>query len=452
MRGKLLGGSSSINGMVFVRGNAKDFDGWAEAGLNEWSYDKVLPYFKKMEDFDGGPDEYRAAGGPLRITTSQAKGRIFEAYLEAGRQYGLAYNPDYNGRVQEGVHKYQATIDAGTRGSTDHAYLRTAAGRDNLQIMTNAVATRIVFDGNAATGVKLDVGGKTVNVTARQEVILSAGAYQSPHLLMHSGIGDADHLREIGIDLVVHLPGVGQNLQDHPCVALGYTSRVKGVSPAVGMSLFRKAKIGAEWLFRKQGLGTSNFWETGAFFKSSDTAGYADIQHEFIPMIGDFTHGSQELGDGFLYQVCLMRPRSRGRLRLASANPKAAPDIFHNYLSHPDDLRDLREGVRRTEDMIAQPAWDSIRSSEWGTYRAGMTDDELESWIRHTASTQYHPCGTCAMGSDELAVTDQQGRVRGVNRLRVIDASILPAETSGNLNGPTIMAAEKLSDDVLGGR
>lgn len=446
VRGRLMGGSSSINGMVFVRGNKRDYDGWAKNGLTEWSYDKVLPYFRKMENFDGGASAYRGTGGPLAITTCRAKGEIFASFLEAGQQFGLKLNDDYNGREQEGVHRYQANIDNGVRASCDRAYLRSAIGRSNLHVMTGASARSLILNERTVVGVNLVVAGRELAIHADREVVVSAGTYQSPHLLMHSGIGDTDHLRRIGIPVAAHVPGIGRNLQDHPCVGLGYHSRRSGVSPIVGMGPIGKALLGANWLFRKKGLGTTNFWETGTFLRSSDRAEYANIQHEFIPMIGDFTHGSSDLKDGFLYQVCLMRPQSRGRLELRSADPSLPPKIVHNYLSHPEDLRDLRDGVRRTEEIIHQRAWDAIRGAAWADYRPRMSDGDLESWIRANASTQYHPCGTCAMGHDDMAVTDEQGRVHGVSGLRVVDASILPTETSGNLNAPTIMAAEKIAD------
>lgn len=448
VRGKLLGGSSSINGMVFVRGNRRDYDGWAEAGLTEWSYEKVLPYFRKMESFDGGSSEYRGGDGPLRISTGRAKGVIFDAYLGAGQQSGLNLNVDYNAREQEGVHRYQATIDRGVRASTDYAYLRQARGRDNLHVMEETSVRRILLSSGRAVGVQAVTRGKAIELIAEREVILSGGTFQSPHLLMLSGIGDADHLREQGIPVVVNLPGVGRNLQDHPCVGIGYHSKVAGVSPAANLNLVQKGLIGANWLFRRKGIGATNFWETGAFFRSAPDVDYADIQHEFIPMVGDFTHGSNDVQDGFLYQVCLMRPRSRGKLSLSSPDPERMPKIVNGYCTDPADLLALRNGVRRTEEMIRQRAWDRYRGDNVGDYRVDMTDSEMDRWLKANVSTQYHPCGTCAMGTDELAVTDQSGRVRGIDGLRVVDASVMPAETSGNLNAPTIMIAEKLADAV----
>lgn len=449
VRGRLLGGSSSINGMVFVRGNRRDYDEWAASGLSQWSYEKCLPFFKKLEDFDKGPDEYRGAGGPLRITSCAADGQIFDAFLLAGQQAGLPLNPDYNGAGQEGVVRYQANIDRGIRASSSHAYLRSARRRPNLTMMLRTPVERVLFDGKRAIGVEARAPHGTIRLEARNEVILCGGTYESPRLLMLSGIGDTSHLKEFDIPTVAHLPGVGQNLQDHPCVPIGYTARVKGISPATNLNYLRMGAIGAQWLFRRSGLGATNFWEVGSFFKGGETVDYCNIQHEFIPMIGDFTHGSHDLHDGFLYQTCLMRPRSRGRLSLRSASPAEAPIIVHNYLGDPDDVRDLAAGVRRTLDIIRQKAWDPIRGNALAPGIENMDDTVLHAWLRANASTQYHPCGTCRMGQDDGAVVDQEGRVHGVDNLRVVDASIIPRLTSGNLNAPTTMVAEKIAQSLV---
>jgi choline dehydrogenase len=451
VRGRLLGGSSSVNGMVFVRGNAKDFDHWAASGMSEWSYEKCLPFFKKLEDFDGGADRFRGSGGPVRITTSAGKGPIFEAFLRAGEQAGLRVNKDYNGQEQEGVHRYQANIDRGRRASASFSYLRSARGRSNLTLLLKTPVTKIVFSGKQAVGVIADGPDGPMRLEARREVILCGGAYESPKLLMLSGIGDAAHLQEMGVDLKLHLPGVGRNLQDHPCVPVGYSSPVKGISSATNLTKVKMGLIGAQWLFLRSGLGASNFWETGAFFKGHEGADYCDIQHEFIPMIGDFTHGSNDLHDGFLYQTCLMRPRSRGRLSLRSADPKVGPQIVHNYLADPKDVEDLAAGVRRTLEMIRQPAWDRIRGKPLEANIEKMDSSELALWLKNNVSTQYHPCGTCTMGVGDMAVVDQTGKVNGLSGLRVADASIMPFVTSGNLNAPTMMVGEKIASMLRSG-
>lgn len=449
VRGRLVGGSSSVNGMVFVRGNRRDYDGWAGEGLTDWSYEKCLPYFKKLEDFDRGGDDYRGAGGPIRITTCRAKGPIYESFLEAGQQFGLPQTGDYNGASQEGVHVYQANIDHGVRASTAHAYLKPAKGRDNLVILKEAVVDRVLFYGRVAAGVAVSQNGSTSSTFySEREVILCGGAYESPQILLRSGIGHGADLKELGIKVLADVPGVGQNLQDHPCVPIGYHAAIAGVSPGTNLNIAKKAAIGAEWLFMKSGLGASNFWEVGAFFKSSADADYCNIQHEFIPMIGDFTHGSNDLHDGFLYQTCLMRPKSRGRVRLKQATGGASPSIVHNYLQDPDDLKDLRDGVRRTLEMIEQKAWDRLRGRPLEPELSAMCDGELDGWLRANVSTQYHPCGSCRMGDDDLAVVDQAGRVNGVEGVRVIDASIMPSLTSGNINAPTIMLAEKIAHQI----
>lgn len=445
VRGRLVGGSSSINGMVFVRGNARDYNGW---DLSGWTYDKCLPYFKKLEDFDGGANEYRGAGGPVHIKSCPANGAIYDAFLSAGQQYGLALNADYNGKEQEGVHRYQANIDHGKRASMMHAYLNPAAGRENLQLMTNAKVDRILFAGRRAYGVQVQSGGALTKIEARREVIVCGGAYESPRLLLASGVGDSTELRLHGIETVAHVPGVGRNLHDHPCVPVAYSSPVKGISPTTGLTLMRKAVIGAKWLFFKTGLGCSNFWETGTFFKSAPDVDFCDIQHEFIPMAGDFTHGSNDLHDGLLYQTCLMRPVSRGRVTLNAGDPAKTVSIQHNYLTNPKDMTALLAGVRCTLEMIHQKAWDGIRGKPIGEDLAVMSDLDLAEWIRGNSSTQYHPCGTCKMGDDDLSVVDQAGRVNECYGLRVVDASIIPAVTSGNLNAPTIMLAEKLADAI----
>ncbi|MEX4004417.1 choline dehydrogenase [Paraburkholderia sp. EG285A] len=445
VRGKVLGGSSTINGMVFVRGNAKDYNGWAADGLTQWSYDRCLPFFKKMEDFDRGPSYLRGSGGPVRITTCKAEGAIFEAFLEAGQQYGLELNADYNANTQEGVHVYQANIDRGVRASTSHAYLKKAIYRSNLAVLQNATASRVNFDGKRAVSVSVQFAGEERQYYAHEEVIISCGTYESPQLLMRSGIGNRGELGKLGISCVTDVPGVGQNLHDHPCVPVGYRAAMQGVSKVAHLNKFKMAAIGAEWLLFKTGLGATNFWEVGTFFKSSDDAEYCDIQHEFIPMIGDFTHGSHDLHDGFLYQTCLMRPRSRGSVTLVSRDPKAKAKIVHNYLQNPRDLVDLTNGVRRTLEMVKQKAWDAIRGESDGPNLDAMTEHELSSWVQGNVSTQYHPCGTCRMGYDDLSVVDETGRVNGVEALRVVDASIMPRVTSGNINAPTMMIAEKIS-------
>ncbi|MEZ5812812.1 MAG: choline dehydrogenase [Rhizobiaceae bacterium] len=451
VRGRILGGSSSINGMVYVRGNARDFDEWASEGLTGWSYAHCLPYFKKLESFDGGADAYRGGDGPVRITSLRAEHALYHAYLEAGQQYGLSYNKDYNGRRQEGIHRYQANIDHGVRASSARAYLRPAMRQRGVELRLNAMATRIRFDGSGrAVGVEYESAGTSQFVEAHKEVVVSGGAYCSPHILMLSGVGDGDHLREHGIDTVAHVPAVGRHLEDHPAVPIAYAASRTGVSPAVNMNLVKMGLIGAQWLFARRGLGASNLWETGAFFRSSDDAEHPDMQHEFLPMLGDFISGDLRVTDGFQFSTCLMRPKSQGHVRLRSADPRQHPEIVHNYLNHPEDRRILVAGVKRTDEIAHQRAWDEFRGTPQCPSLRRLSDDEVLTWLKSVAGTQYHPSCSCRMGIGEDSAVDAEGRVHGVTGLRVVDASVMRHVTSGNLQCPTLMVAEKLADCIRG--
>jgi choline dehydrogenase len=451
VRGKLLGGSSSVNGMVYVRGNRRDFDGWAATGLPDWDFDHCLPYFKRLETFEGGDARYRGAEGPVRIVQAAADHPLYNAFLSAGQQAGERLNSDYNGQSQEGVTRYQANIDNGRRASTAHAYLRPAKGRRNLTVQTGMTVTRTVFSGRRAIGVEIaGADGMVRQIEASAEVIICAGAYNSPHLLLLSGIGDADRLSALDVPVIAHVPGVGHGLEDHPAAQVAYRSPA-GTSPVTNMGPFRKLAIGAQWLLTRSGLGATNFWEVGAFIKSAPETDFADIQHEFCPMLGDLAGGEVNVADGFQYAVNLMRPRSRGAVTLKSRNPAHPPSIVTNYLSHPDDRRDLMAAIRKTDEIVQQSAWDSLRRDpivEGGL--RNLSDPDLSQWLSSNVGTQYHPSSTCRMGVDDRSVTDDQGRVHGVDGLRVIDASVMPHITSGNLNCPTMMIAEKLVDRVRG--
>jgi choline dehydrogenase len=450
LRGRMLGGSSSLNGMVYVRGNPRDFDGWAQSGLPDWSYAHCLPYFKKLESYDRGANEYRGASGPVSISTMQADLPIFQAFLAAGQQAGQVLNPDYNGFRQEGIHVHQANIDHGVRASAGRAYLRPAVAAGRVELRLNALVTKLRFHGKTAIGVDYRCAGVDHSVAAEREVILCGGAYNSPHLLMLSGIGAAAHLREQGITPVADVPGVGRSLQDHPCVGVKYRSRIGGVSPGYNMSLLDKAWTGAKWLLARTGLGASNLWETGSFFKSHPDVDYANIQHEFVPLLGEYGQGEMVVQEGFYYSTCLMRPRSRGFLELRSADPTALPRIVHNYLEHPEDQKALIAAVKFTDEIIQQPAWNEIRGAPVTPALREMSDAEVLTWLRANTSTQYHPCATCRMGTDETSVVDAEGRVHDVQNLRVIDASVIPSITSGNLQSPTLMVAERLVDRMRG--
>ena len=447
-RGRVLGGSSSINGMVFVRGNRRDFDGWSKQGLPDWSYDKCLPFFKKMETFDGGADAYRGGDGPLRVHRCKAKSPLYQAFLNAGQDYGLKFNPDQNGADQEGVNIAQATTAGGVRESTARAYLHRPGIRPNLTIQTGALVSEVLISGNRATGVAYSREGQSVRAEAEREVILCGGAFGTPHLLMLSGVGDADHLRSCGIMARQHLPGVGSNLQDHVAVPIQYTTR-KAMSPTAELSKFGRLVTGAKWLLAKRGLGVSNYFEVGAFFRSNESVSYPNLQHEFFPMIGEFYRGEARVMDGFQYFTSVMRPKSRGTVRLKSADPSIAPEIRLNFLTHQDDMTEMKEGVRRTLDMIAQKGWDELRGTKVSPDVDPSDERALEEWIRANAGTGYHAVSTCRMGTDPMAVTDTNGLVHGVSGLRVVDASLMPALVTGNTNASTIMIAEKLSASIM---
>ncbi|AOE85898.1 choline dehydrogenase [Pseudomonas sp. TCU-HL1] len=449
-RGRVLGGSSSINGMVFVRGNPLDFDNWASLGLPTWSYSHCLPYFKKMETYEGGADEYRGGDGPLHVHKCKADNPLYQAFLGAGQDYGLKLNDDQNGRVQEGVNVAQASVYNGQRWSTARAYLDSARDRSNLTVTTRAMVTGLVFEGKKAVGVKYEVQGKEQVSHARNEIILSAGAFGSPQLLLLSGVGDAEELKALGIDVVHHLPGVGKDLQDHVAVAIQYSTPKQGVSPTRQLSPLGRLFVGARWLATHGGLGGSNYFEVGAFFRGNDSVEYANLQHEFFPMVGEFYRGKARITAGFQYFTSVMRPESRGSVTLSSRDPKAPPVIRLNFLTAPGDLEQLREGVRKTREIIAQRSWDELRGEEISPGKHIQSDAELDQWIRNNAGTGYHAVSTCRMGYDPMAVTDADGRVHGIENLRVVDASVFPRLTTGNTNAPTIMLAEKLSDHILG--
>ncbi|MEC9431919.1 MAG: choline dehydrogenase [Pseudomonadota bacterium] len=456
-RGRVLGGSSSINGMVFVRGAAADFDGWAEEGLTGWSHADCLPYFRRMERFEAGASAERGGDGPLHVIRQKADHPLFEAMIAAAEQAGLRYNPDYNAAWREGVHRHQANIRDGRRDSASRAYLHPAArarnGRGGIEIRTGATAHRILFDGaRRAVGVVFERRGVVETAHAAREVILCAGAYESPHLLLLSGIGPADQLRAHGIPVVADLPAVGVGLEDHLGVGIGRRASRAGISPAIHAGPVGKGLIGLRWLLTGGGLGARNFWETGAFLRSDDRAARPDIQHEFLPMTGGLSGGTLQVTDGFRYSVSLMRPESRGTVSLASADPRVAPRIVSGYLTAPGDLPALMRGVRRTMEIIRQPAWDALRGPADGPDPDALDDRELAAWIRSAGGTYFHPTSTCRMGVDERSVVDAEGRVRETQGLRVVDASVMPHVVSGNTNAAVMMIAEKLSDAIRGRR
>ena len=444
-RGRGLGGSSSINGMVYVRGNPKDYDQWASLGVEGWSFNDCLPFFKKMENFEGGRDPMRGGTGPLSVTRSPAKHAFYDAFQLAGEQYGLRAAGDYNSGAQEGVHVTQATIRDGKRCSTAAAYLRPAMARSNLTVLTGCSVEKIVFSGTTAQGVAYRRRGQLQTVMAGREVILSAGTLHSPHILMLSGVGEAAHLKHHGIPLVSDLPGVGQGLQDHVVASLRFQSNGGDAINRKLNSLTGRAKLGLEWLLFKKGLGATSFFEVGAFFDGGSGTDYFNLQHEFLPFLADFQSGKVVLGDGFQYFTSQMRPYSRGSIRLKSGNPTHKPALSFNYFDDRRDMIELIDGVRKTLDMAEQPAWRKYSTGVLDEVSRKSTNEEIEAFIRNVANTEHHPVGTCRMGRDAGAVTDAAGLVHGLDGLRVVDGSILPKIPSANVNAPIIMVAEKIA-------
>ncbi|MEP1328883.1 choline dehydrogenase [Pseudophaeobacter sp.] len=455
-RGKVIGGSSSINGMVYVRGHAGDYNHWAESGAQGWSYADVLPYFKRMETWNargqGGDADWRGKDGPLHVTRGPRDNPLHDAFVSAGAQAGYPVTEDYNGEKQEGFGPMEMTVYKGRRWSAANAYLRPALKRDNCD-MIRALARKVVIKDGRATGVEVERGGKIEVIEAGVEVILAASSLNSPKLLMLSGIGPAKHLAEHGIEVVADRPGVGQNLQDHLEFYFQFASKLP-ITLFKYWNIFGKAWVGAQWLFSKTGLGASNQFESAAFIRSDKGVDYPDIQYHFLPIAVRYDGQAAAEGHGFQAHVGPMRSDSRGEVTLASADPKDAPKIQFNYMSTEKDWIDFRKCVRLTREIFAQDAMKPFVKHEIQPGGALQSDEELDGFIREHAESAYHPCGTCKMGAldDPMAVVDPECRVIGVEGLRVADSSIFPRITNGNLNGPSIMTGEKASDHILGRR
>ncbi|WP_048646087.1 choline dehydrogenase [Nitratireductor soli] len=448
-RGKVVGGSSSINGMVYVRGHARDFDYWAEQGAAGWGFADVLPYFKRMENAPEGEAGWRGLNGPLHVRRGPRDNPLFAAFVEAGRQAGFEPTDDYNGGKQEGFGALEQTIHKGRRWSTANAYLKPALKRPNVNLI-NGFAQRIVIENQRAIGVEIERRGQIQRVRARREVVIAASAVNSPKLLMLSGIGPAAHLRQNGIEVVADRPGVGGNLQDHLELYIQQES-LKPVTLYSKLNLVSKALIGAEWLFFKSGLGTSNHFEAGAFLRSRAGVDYPDIQYHFLPVAIRYDGKAAARSHGFQAHVGPMRSKSRGTVRLASPDAWEKPEIRFNYMSHPDDWSDFRHCIRLTREIFSQAAFSPYRGREIAPGEDVQSDAELDDFIRQHAESAYHPCGTCRMGArdDRSSVVDEKCRVIGVDGLRVADSSIFPRITNGNLNAPSIMVGEKAADHLL---
>ncbi|TXR41341.1 choline dehydrogenase [Ectopseudomonas mendocina] len=453
-RGKGLGGSSLINGMCYIRGNAMDFDNWATAkGLEDWSYHDCLPYFRKAESRDIGANDYHGGDGPVSVTTPKVGNNpLFHAMIEAGVQAGYPRTDDLNGYQQEGFGPMDRTVTPqGRRASTARGYLDQARARANLTIVTHATTDRILFDGKRAMGVAYLQGDDSTPLTvhARREVLLCAGAIASPQILQRSGVGPAALLREFDIPVVQDLPGVGENLQDHLELYLQYACK-EPVSIFPATKWWNQPAIGANWLFRGKGLGASNQFEAGGFIRSREEFAWPNIQYHFLPVAINYNGSKGVQEHGFQAHMGSMRSPSRGRIRLKSRDPHAHPSILFNYMSHEQDWQEFSDGIRITREIMAQPALDQYRGREISPGAHLQSDAELDDFIRNHAETAYHPSCSCKMGEDDMAVVDGQGRVHGLQGLRVVDASIMPEIITGNLNATTIMMAEKIADRIRG--
>ncbi|CAI1537947.1 Choline dehydrogenase [Serratia quinivorans] len=451
-RGKGLGGSSLINGMCYIRGNAMDFDNWAKApGLEDWSYLDCLPYFRKAETRDIGPNDFHGGDGPVSVTTPKAgNNELFHAMVEAGVQAGYPRTEDLNGYQQEGFGPMDRTVTPkGRRASTARGYLDQARSRPNLTIVTHALTDRIRFEGKRAVGVDY-LQGEAKDVTsarARREVLLCAGAIASPQILQRSGVGPAALLNCLDIDLVHELPGVGENLQDHLEMYLQYACK-KPVSLYPALQWFNQPKIGAEWLFNGSGIGASNQFEAGGFIRSREEFAWPNIQYHFLPVAINYNGSNAVKEHGFQAHVGSMRSPSRGRVQVKSKDPRQHPSILFNYMATEQDWQEFRDAIRITREIMAQPALDEYRGREISPGPEVQTDEQLDAFVREHAETAFHPSCSCKMGEDEMAVVDGQGRVHGMEGLRVVDASIMPLIITGNLNATTIMIAEKIADRI----
>jgi choline dehydrogenase len=449
-RGKGLGGSSSINGMIYIRGHARDYDHWRQLGLEGWSYADVLPYFKRSESNQNGGGDFRGDSGPLFVGNPPLKSPMFQVMVEAGKQAGYKLTPDFNGEQQEGFGFFQLTIKNGRRWNTSSAYLAPALARPNLSVEVEALTTRVLFEKGRAVGVEFQQGGELRQVRARREVILSCGTIQTPQVLMLSGVGDGEYLRRFGVAVVADSPGVGQNLQDHLDVNVQYACTQPVTAYAQVASPLRMLGIGLQYILTGTGDGVTQGLEAGAFVKSRPELDTPDLQlHLINAPFSD--HGRKLLKlHAFGLHMCALRPESRGHIALRSANPADPPLIQPNSLASENDLRTLRDGVKIARRLVAQPAFAAYRGDELNPGAKVVSDADIDEFIRRTAITIYHPVGTAKMGSDRLAVVDSQLRVRGVQGLRVVDASVMPTLVGGNTNAPAIMIAEKASDLILG--
>ncbi len=454
-RGKILGGSSSINGMIFQRGNPLDYERWAsDPGMETWDYAHCLPYFKKMEDCQAGADEWRGKGGPLILERGQVENPLFSAFFAAVQEAGHDLTSDVNGYKQEGFAAFDRNVHNGRRYSATKAYLRPAKSRPNLTIKTRAHVTRIVTDSSSgtprATGVEVSLGGKRPVRVRGSEVILAGGAFNSPQLLQLSGIGNAEHLRSVGVDPVHNLPGVGENLQDHLEVYVQHAC-TQPVSLNPNLQFWRRPFIGAQWLFLRSGPGASNHFEAGGFIRSNEDVDYPNLMYHFLPIAVRYDGTSIAEGHGYQVHIGPMYSDARGKLWITSADPMAPPAFVFNYLSTEQDKREWVEAIHKTREILEQPAFAPYSAGEISPGPQVETDEQILDWVRKDGETAYHPSCTAKMGIDEMSVIDPLTmRVHGTEGLRVVDASVMPYVTNGNIYAPTMMLAEKAADIIKG--
>ncbi|MDT7828837.1 choline dehydrogenase [Pricia sp. S334] len=449
-RGKVLGGSSSINGMIWIRGNKGDYNKWGrEKGLEDWDYAHVLPYFKKLENRLKGADKYHGDEGPLKLTTPKNENPLFEAFFESVQEAGYPLTDDVNGAQQEGFGKFDQTIYNSRRKSAARSYLHPVKDRDNLTVLTKAMVHKVLFDGKKAVGVEYKKGSKVHTLRVNKEVILCGGAINSPQLLQLSGIGNADELKKHGISVVHNLPGVGENLQDHLEVYMQWACK-EPVSEYPNLSPWRAPKIGFDWLFRRKGPGATNHFEAGGFIKSREDKPYPDLQYHFLPLAIRYDGSAPSEGHGFQLHVGPMNTDVRGHVKIKSSDPYEAPSILFNYLSTEQEREDWIAAVRKTRGLIETSAMEKYKGKEISPGKSVTTEEEILDWVAQEGESAYHPSCTCKMGLDEMAVVDDRLRVHGVENLRVVDASVMPYITNGNIYAPVMMIAEKAADLIMG--
>ncbi|MDB2670438.1 choline dehydrogenase [Candidatus Pseudothioglobus singularis] len=452
-RGKVMGGSSSINGMVYVRGHAEDFNQWEEHGAKGWAYKDCLPYFKRSESWHEGENDYRGGNGP--VSTSNGNNMklnpLYEAFIEAGKEAGYPETKDYNGEQQEGFGPMHMTVGGGVRSSTSNAYIKPAKNRSNLKILTNVLVQKVILENKIATGVEYSINGNIKALKANREVILCAGSIGSPQLLQLSGIGPKKVLDDAGVDVLHELPGVGENLQDHLEVYFQYHCK-KPITLNSKLNLFSKGLIGIEWILAKTGLGATNHFESCGFIRSRAGLKWPNIQYHFLPAAMRYDGNAAMDGHGYQVHAGVNKVTSRGNIRINSSDPKAKPTIIFNYMKTEQDRKDWRDCIRLTREILSQPALDDFNAGEASPGIDVSSDEEIDAWVRANVESAYHPSCSCKMGSldDPMTVVNNEGQVNGIESLRVIDSSVFPTIPNGNLNGPTIMLAEKMADSVLG--